>query len=557
MLTCIYLAPYTKVEESFNLQTIHDFLFLGPKRLKEFDHFEFPGVVPRTCFSGLIISLLVYPYHLLFEILGSKGFLEYSLPLQKYMLLFAARGTLGFLTVLTWMRLGNTLGRLEGRNRELWFLLFSITQFHFLFWGSRPLPNIFALVLSNMGIACWIQAIFAPTPELSLKLKMQFLGWMIPAAVIFRMECLFFAAFVFLCDLTVNSSMYPLKTIFSLARYSLAMFVMSLLVTVSVDSVFWQGSIYDRTGVVWPEGYVFFFNAILGKSVAWGVLPFKAYFTSFLPKALGAAYVISLCGFLWACVLGLSGRTSKALCVRLLSPALLFVLFMSNLGHKEWRFLVYVFPVFNLAAAETVSSLTEKINRPSFLWLVRFMLMAALAANFAFAGISVLVSSINYPGGDALSLAHQLYRSTSNTVVHIDASAAITGISRFGQLSESWIYDKNENLKPGQDFVRFDCLLTGSPEPHSPDWEPTAIAYGFDRLKLSSLASWSKSLMRSARLDFPELTTVVPQLKGLHHLHNMSPKRISALYWVQLITPVQVIISPKIFVLRKAPLQEI
>lgn len=56
---------------------------------QQFDHFEFPGVVPRTCLSGGLISLLIYPYHLLFGFLSSKGLLDYSMPVQKHLLLFA------------------------------------------------------------------------------------------------------------------------------------------------------------------------------------------------------------------------------------------------------------------------------------------------------------------------------------------------------------------------------------------------------------------------------------------------------------------------------------
>lgn len=59
----LVLSPYTKVEESFNIQAAHDILTYGiptkdiTRTLKEqYDHFSFPGAVPRTFTGALVLA---------------------------------------------------------------------------------------------------------------------------------------------------------------------------------------------------------------------------------------------------------------------------------------------------------------------------------------------------------------------------------------------------------------------------------------------------------------------------------------------------------------------
>jgi len=76
------------------------------------------------------------------------------------------------------------------------------------------------------------------------------------------------------------------------------------------------------------------------------VSPFRTYFTVFLPRLLMATLSFIPIGFL---------RNNQ---VRALTwPAFVFVFLMSFLGHKEWRFIVYVLPTLNIAAAHGARTL--------------------------------------------------------------------------------------------------------------------------------------------------------------------------------------------------------
>ncbi|RHX98038.1 hypothetical protein DYB25_002147 [Aphanomyces astaci] len=116
----VWFTPYAKVEESFNLQACHDLLYHGVN-LTKYDHFEFPGVVPRTFLGALPVALLSSPILHVFH--PSKPVMQ-----------ICVRSSLWTLSFLAWLYLKRTISALHGRDTSVWFTVVSIVQFHVVFY---------------------------------------------------------------------------------------------------------------------------------------------------------------------------------------------------------------------------------------------------------------------------------------------------------------------------------------------------------------------------------------------------------------------------------------
>ena len=125
------------------------------------------------------------------------------------------------------------------------FMLLTMLQFHLPFYASRTLPNTLALLLTNLGLGCWLlPGGRRPCAAIAL---------LTAAAVVFRGDVLLLLAPAGLQILAARSVSLPRGLLCGVAAVAGA-----LAATVAVDSVLWRRWL-------WPEGEVLFFNTVLNK----------------------------------------------------------------------------------------------------------------------------------------------------------------------------------------------------------------------------------------------------------------------------------------------------
>eukprot|EP00040_Diaphanoeca_grandis_P028187 m.162173 g.162173 ORF g.162173 m.162173 type:complete len:488 (+) comp31265_c0_seq2:119-1582(+) len=448
------LCPYTKVEESFGLQAMHDLLF-HRDALQLYDHNMFPGVVPRTFIGPAVVALNAAPVVAAVQAAGFDN-VQGEEPTKLYAQL-AARGMLGLLVCIAFYKLQQSVSRMFGAEAAAMTAVFSAVQFHLPFYLSRPLPNTFALALVLIAMSAWMRE--KPNHTISILA-------FVPAVVIFRAEIVVLLGFIMLLELASGRITFS-----RMLSFGITVGIGCLVLTVGVDSFFWGR-------MLWPEGEVLYYNTVLNKSKDWGVLPFWWYFYSAIPKAMSASLALVPVAAFY------DSRITK-----LLAPVLAFVLAYSLLPHKELRFIIYVFPILNVAAGVGAVRLWRQKHflSPILKLVVVGLVVATLGSTFVFSG----ASQRNYPGAAALAKTHSFYRDVASVEspvkVHIAVPPAQTGISRFGEsTSGRFHYSKAEDWTEFDHPALFDVMLTG---PNGAELFPNrTIAFvieGFDKISVS------------------------------------------------------------------------
>lgn len=446
ILAHLFYSPYTKVEESFNIQAIHDILNYGvyPEEvLQNYDHIKFPGVVPRTFIGSVVIAGFVKAIDLAYSQLFGSSFLVDKAQAQLHVQIIV-RAVLGLANVFGIMAIRKSLDKLlsfSGNRKFVGFFytLMFLSQFHILFYATRTLPNFIALPLVNFGLSKILVG------------DMTGLSWLAFSGVVFRMEVGVLAFII----AVVSSLVFGQSDIFQNTITLIISSLIGCLVSFKVDSYFWRE-------FVLPELVAFKFNIVQGKSIEWGVEPYSAYFAKYIVNFFRPPHVLFLCLFGMAVdpartALGLK-KDGKSInhhtyfnSLRVLGlSAVLFVAAMSFQPHKEWRFIVYIIPIFNALAGNGLAHLWTNRSKLFAHKALFFLMIGSSLISFVMSTFMSFASSFNYPGGDAIDWVNEYVSDKGfpeKVVVHMEVPACMTGITRFTQFHDDRIvYDKTENV---------------------------------------------------------------------------------------------------------------
>ncbi|KZM18514.1 transferase [Ascochyta rabiei] len=489
VLLHLLVSPYTKVEESFNLQAVHDILIHGIPRSDvaaffkaSYDHVSFPGSVPRTFAGALVLSGLARPG---LALVGDKAQVQ-----------VLVRAVLGLCNAFSLVAFGRSVHTAFGPSAGVWYALFQASQFHVIYYASRTLPNMFAFVFSNFALRALLNAYAVSYSREDVNRWCRLCLYLLTiAGVVFRSELAILVGTITLY-LLVTQRLSLIKVVIPAGVGGL---VIGLLCTTPIDSFFWQSF------PLWPEWIAFYYNTIQGHSADWGVSPWHYYFANALPRLL-----LNPATYLLCIPVALLNAATRRRSLDLLVPLMSFVALYSFLPHKEWRFIVYVVPGLTGVSAAGASWIWTRRSKSIVYALLSLILAASVLVSFAASTAILALSSLNYPGGAALHSLHSLHNGISDPAknhvsVHLDNLACQTGVTRFLEAhsapqtvldaleardslqKRTWAYDKTEDPAVLLDplfWARFDYVLAERPEKVIGSWAVVHAVYGFGGVRV-------------------------------------------------------------------------
>jgi alpha-1,6-mannosyltransferase len=171
-------CPYTKVEESFNMQAMSDWLHLGISRLDQVCAIVVMAKlmtrtlvgsfgISRGCTANIYwrntsgVDRVASRRH------AERGHSAYQISAANRRCVHitssahSVRIVLGSGWWVAWRRLRQSVTRVYGDSVGTAFIVITATQFHLLFYASRALPNTFAMII-GLRLDCRCGNLFSP-----------------------------------------------------------------------------------------------------------------------------------------------------------------------------------------------------------------------------------------------------------------------------------------------------------------------------------------------------------------------------------------------------------
>lgn len=191
-------------------------------------------------------------------------------------------------------------------------------------------------------------------------------------------------------------------------------------------------------------------------------------------------------------------------------PSLLFIAIYSFQPHKEARFIFYAIPPLTAAAALGANFVTTRFSKSILYKALTLSLLGSVLTTFVLSTGMLLISSLNYPGGHAISQLQSLVstdRKEMFTTVsaHADVLTCMTGLTLFLQNPLGLplalasvdhrspdpdipllLIDKMENevvLGWPKFWKKFDYVLVEDQEVVLGEWEVLGVVQGFDGIE--------------------------------------------------------------------------
>lgn len=224
------LAPFTKVEESFNLHAIHDFLHQPSFSAiaHQGDHVTFPGPIPRTFIGAMFIGSIASPVISIGRLTG--------LVQTKFAEQIIVRLILAIINGSSIIYLGSCSRIIFGKKTAMVMLLLCACQFHLTFYASRTLPNMFAFPFVQIALGQYLITMRRNQASSSRKRRtLRACTLLTFASIVFRLELS-----ALLAPITLLSLLSRRVTIWELIRRGFLAAFASLEMTLPIDSYFWQ-----------------------------------------------------------------------------------------------------------------------------------------------------------------------------------------------------------------------------------------------------------------------------------------------------------------------------